>query len=164
MDKKLPEPAAEARTGAATTTLASLPVIDKSQLEYGKVIHWIVIIACLICLITPVLILMFPGSCFLNPSRLFNAIFEGKNPAEIWKAAGVPFKSGDFWKLFLRNIFTPDGAATFGIALGCSVTLWGLIPAARQFLKKKEYFYVFVSLFVMALIFLAMSGVINMAG
>jgi len=163
MDGKISEPAAGTEP-LAPQGQASLPAIDKSQLHYGRVIHWIVIVACIISLITPVLILMFPQSCFLNPTRLFNAIFEGKNPAEIWKAAGVPFKSGDFWKVFLTNIFTPDGFATFGIALGCSVTLWGLIPAIWQFLKKKEYFYVSVSLFVIILIFLAMSGIINMAG
>jgi len=95
---------------------------------------------------------------------LFDAILKGKNPAEIWKAAGVQFKSGDFWPLLVKNFFTPDGFAAFGVALGCSVTLWALIPAVCQFTKKKEYFYVCVSIFIMALIALAMSGVINMAG
>ena len=141
-----------------------IPEVDKSQLYYGKVIHWLTIVACLVTLIAPVLILMFPHSNLLNPSLIFDAIFEGKRPPEIWEAAGVPFKPGSFWKLFLGNIFTPDGFATFGVTLGCSVTLWGLVPAAWQFLKKKEYFYVGVSLFVMALIALAMSGLVNMAG
>jgi hypothetical protein len=138
--------------------------IDKSQLYYGKVIHWVTIFSCLITLIAPVLILLFPHRNLLNPSLIFNAIFEGKNPAGIWESAGVPFKSGDFWKLFLTSLFTPDGFATLGIALGCSVTLWALIPAVWQFTRKKEYFYVFVSLFVIALIALAMSGLVNMAG
>jgi len=84
--------------------------------------------------------------------------------AAIWEAAGVQFKSGDFWKLFKKEFFTSDGLAAFGIVLGCSVTLWALIPAVWQFAKKKEYFYVCVSLFIMALIVLAMSGVVNMAG
>ena len=141
-----------------------IPEVDKSQLFYGKVIHWITIIVCLVTLIAPVLILMFPHSNLLNPSLIFDAIFEGKRPTEIWEAAGVPFKPGGFWKLFLGNIFTPDGFATLGVTLGCSVTLWALVPAAWQFFKKKEYFYVFVSTFVMALIALAMSGLVNMAG
>jgi hypothetical protein len=111
-----------------------------------------------------VLILLFPRSNLLNPTRIFDAIFSGKNPAEIWIAAGVPFKSGDFWKLFFGNLLTPDGFATLGLVLGCSVTLWGLIPALWQFLKRKNFYYAGVSLFVMALIALAMSGLINMAG
>ena len=141
-----------------------MPEINKSQLYYGKVVHWVIIASCLISLVTPVLILMFPDKNFLNPTKLFDAIFTGKNPSQIWEAAGVPFKPGDFWKLFLKNIFTPDGFATLGLALGCSVTLWGLIPAIAQFIKEKQYYYICVSLFVMALICLAMSGVINMAG
>ena len=142
----------------------NMPEIDKSQLYYGKVIHWLTIVSCLITLIAPVLILLFPRSNVLNPTLIFDAIFAGKKSAEIWAAAGVPFKSGDFWKLFLGNILTPDGFATLGITLGCSVTLWALIPAVWQFFKKKQYFYVCVSLFVMALISLAMSGLVNMAG
>ena len=141
-----------------------MPEIDKSQLHYGEVVHWITIASCMITLIAPVLILVFPDENILNPAQIFNAIFEGMRPAEIWEAAGVPFKYGDFWKLFLGNFLTPDGFATLGLTLGCSVTLWALIPAAWQFIKKKEYFYVCVSLFIMALITLAMSGLVNMAG
>ena len=141
-----------------------LPEISKSQLYYGKVIHWITFVACLIASAAPVLILIFPKANLLNPNLVFGAIFEGKKPADIWAAAGVPFKSGDFWKLFFHNFFTPDGFATLGIVLGCSVSLWALVPAVWQFAKKKEYFYVCVSLFVMALISLAMSGLVSMAG
>jgi hypothetical protein len=137
---------------------------EKSQLYYGKTVHRITIGACLISLISPVFILLFPDKNYLNEALLFDAIFKGKKTAEIWEAAGVHFKSGDFWKLFIKNIFTPDGLAAFGVALGCSVTLWALIPAVWQFAKKKEYFYVCVSIFIMALIALAMSGLVNMAG
>jgi hypothetical protein len=137
---------------------------DKSQLYYGKVIHWITVVSCLISLISPVFILLFPDKNYLNEALLFDAVLKGRKPAEIWAAAGVSFKSGDFWKLFIKNIFTPDGLAAFGIVLGCCVTLWALIPAVWQFAKRKEYFYVGVSVFIMALIVLAMSGIVNMAG
>jgi Predicted permeases len=141
-----------------------LPYMDKSQLHYGKTAHWITGVSCLISLVTPFFILLFPNKNHLNEVLLFDAILKGKNPAEIWKAAGIQFKSGDFWPLFIKNFFTPDGLAAFGVALGCSVTLWALIPAVCQFTKKKEYFYVGVSIFLMALIVLAMSGIVNMAG
>jgi len=107
---------------------------------------------------------MFPHSNLLNPNLVFTAIFEGNNPAGIWEAAGVPFQPGDFWKLFWNNLFTPEGFATFGMVLGCSVAFWALIPAVWQFGKKKEYFYVCVSLFIMSLIALAMSGLVNIGG
>jgi hypothetical protein len=110
-----------------------------------------------------VFISLFPKANYLNPNLIFDAIFAGKKSAEIWEAAGVPFKTGDFWSLFWRNLPTPDGFATLGVVLGCSVTLWALLPAIWQFLRKREYFYAGVSVFVAALIALAMSGVVSMA-
>jgi hypothetical protein len=145
-----------------------IPDIDKSQLYFGKTVHWITVVSCLISLITPVFILLFPGKNYVDESLLFEAIFDKNFKAmkstEIWEAIGVPFNHGNFWKLFIKNFFTPDGFAAFGVILGCSVTLWALIPAAWQFTKKKEYFYVCVSIFIIALIVLAMSGIVNMAG
>jgi len=138
--------------------------VDKSRLYYGKTAHWITVVSCLVSLITPFFILLFPEKNYLNEALLFDAVFKGRKAADIWAAAGVSFKSGDFWTLFRENFFTPDGFAVFGVVLGCSVTLWALIPAVWQFTKKKEYFYVCVSLFLMALIALAMSGLVNMAG
>ena len=158
MERKLPESTAE------TERQDSPPAIALSQQHYGVVAHWVSITSCLIALAAPVLVLLFPHNNMLNPNLIFGAIFEGKRPAEIWAAAGVPFETSGFWKLFLENFFTPDGLAALGVALGCSVTLWALLPAVWQFAKKKEYFYVCVSLFVMCLIALAMSGFINMAG
>ena len=141
------------------------PVIDKSQLLYGKLAHILAMIACMIALIAPVLILSFPHRNLLNPTLLFNTIFEGKNPADIWAFAGnVDFESTGFWKLFADNFFAPDGFAALGVIIGCSAALWALIPAFWQFFKKKEYFYVCVSLFIMSLISFAMSGLIDMAG
>jgi len=137
--------------------------IDKSQLYYGKVAHWITIVSCLISLIASVFILLFPGKNYLDEAMLFETIFKGENPSEIWMSAGFAFNSGDFWKLLIKNLFTPDGFAAFGVTLGCSVTLWALIPAIWQFAKKKEYFYVCVSIFIVALIILTMSGIVNMA-
>ena len=137
------------------------PCIEKSQIQFGTIVHWITIASCLIALIAPVFILLLPDKNLLNPTLLFNAIFEGKRAAEIWEAAGVSFQDGGFWKLFFGNFFTPDGIAAFAVALGCSVTLWALIPAAWQFGKKKNYFYLGVSFFIMALAALAMSGMIN---
>jgi hypothetical protein len=137
---------------------------DKSQLYYGKATHLITVISCLISLITPFFILLFPNKNYVDEALLFSNIFKGRHPARIWESAGFHFQTGDFWKQLIKNFFTPDGFAAFGIALGCSVTLWALIPAVWQFAKKKEYFYVYVSIFFMALIVLAMSGLVNMAG
>ena len=145
-------------------TLTEIPEIHKGHWYFGCISHWLAISSCLISLLCPVLILMYPQRNVLNPTLIFNAIFEGKRPAEIWEAAGVPFTSGEFWKIFFYNVFTPDGFALFGIVLGCSAALWALVPAVWQFIKKKEYFNIIISLLVMALISLAMSGIVTIAG
>jgi len=138
--------------------------IHKSQLYYGNVAHWITTISCLIALIAPVFILLFPRSNLLAPNMVFGAIFKGLKPAEIWETSGAPYTYGDFWQLYIRNLLSPDGFATFGIVLGFCVTLLSFFPAVWIFIKKREFIYAGISLFVVALIVLAMSGLINMAG
>jgi len=135
-----------------------IPEIERSQLYYGKTSHIIIIISCVISLLAPVFIIVFPNKNILDPYLIFNAVFEGKPPAMIWEAAGVSFESENFWKYFSGKLFTPDGFALFGIALGCSVSLWAMIPAIWQYLIKREYLYVFISLFIILLIAFAISG------
>jgi len=139
--------------------------LHKAQLVYGDMIHWLTIVSCIIALFAPVFCLMFPKSNILNPGLVFEAIFDGKKTAQIWQAAGISVdENWSFWKSFFDNFFTAEGFAILGIVAGCSVTLWGLIPAIGVFFKKKEYLYVGISIFVMALIILAMSGILAMGG
>ncbi len=138
--------------------------VHPAQQIFGSVVKYITMVSCLISLVAPVFILLFPKANTLNPNLIFSAIFEGKKASEIWTIAGVPFEQGSYWTLFFRDIFTPDGFATFGIALGCSVTAWALIPAVVIFIKKKEYLYSGICIFVFCITMLAMSGIINMAG
>ena len=140
------------------------PKPDESQLVYGAVVHWITIASCLIALIGPVLILLFTEKNLLHPNQVFSAIYEGKKPDEIWAAAGIAFSAGGFWPLLWNNLFTPDGFALFGVALGCSVTLWALLPTTWVFIRQRDWRYAGVSMFVTGLIALAMSGIVNMAG
>ncbi|MCL2833101.1 MAG: hypothetical protein FWD78_08020 [Treponema sp.] len=139
-------------------------IVDDYQVWYGIMVHWISITVCIIALIAPVLILLFPSKNILNPNLVFRAMFDGKKAVDIWAAAGTPFKTGDFWPLFIKNFFTPDGFGLLGITIGCSVTLWSLIPAIYLLAKRKDWFYTGVSLFVFVLIALAMSGLVQMAG
>jgi len=136
----------------------------KAQMHYGYVVHGITIASCLIALAAPVLILSFPGANLLNPNLIFGAIFEGQSPYEIWLSAGVQFEPGDFWGLFWNGLFAPDGFAMFGIVLGCSSALWALLPSAWSYAKEKNALYLWISVFIVFLILLAMTGIINMAG
>jgi len=137
----------------------AIPEIGKSQMYFGLVYHWVIIVSCLVSLITPVFILLFPDSNIMNPNIVFSAVFEGKRASEIWEAAGADFNAVGFWKLLAGNILSPDGFAMFGITLGCSVALWALVPAACRFIAKRNWFYAAVCFFIMALMALAMSGI-----
>ena len=140
-----------------------LAIQNKAQVYYGGVVHAVTIASCLIALLTPVLILLFPGANLLNPNLIFGAIFEGQSPAEIWLGAGVPLEQGSFWGLFWDNLFTPDGFAMFGIVLGCSSALWALIPTVWSYVKEKSWFYLGISVSIMLLIIFAMTGLVSVA-
>lgn len=133
---------------------------DKAQKYYGSVTHWITIVCCLVALIAPVFILLFPDANMLNPNQVFGAIFRGNTSDEIWATTGMSFQFGDFWRILISNILRPDGIASLFIAIGCSVTMWAMLPATSTFIKRKEYFYAGVSAVIIALVALAMSGLI----
>ena len=137
---------------------------DRAHVRYGGVMYAIGFISCMIALLAPLLILLFPHSNILNPNLVFGAIFSGQSPAEIWMTAGVDFRQGNFWRLLRDNLFTPDGFAIFGIALGCSSAFLALCTAAWSYAKGKKWFFLGVVLFNQLLMALAMTGLINMAG
>ena len=131
--------------------------IPSYQTAYGNAVHWITILSCVIATIAPVFILAKPENNVLNPNRIFNSIFSGETPAQVWAAAGSGFPGGHF---YLTNFCTGDGFAQFGVALGCSVTLWGLLPAILILLKKKDYLHTIVCTLAFLLIAFSMSGLI----
>ena len=138
--------------------------ITKSQWVFGQIVHYVTIVSCLIALLSPVLIMIFRSSNILNPNLVFDAIFDGKKYDEIWRIANVSFDQIGFWNLLAHNFYKPDGFAYVGIVLGCSVALWGLIPAAIINLRKKQILFGCICIFVATLIVLAMSGILQMAG
>lgn len=127
--------------------------ISKSQQVYGIVIHWITIASAIVAMVAPVLILLRPEHNVLNPNFIFAAIWEGQGIDEIWAGAEGGFPGAHF---YLQNFWAGDGFAQFGIAFGCSVAVWGLIPAIFNYIKEKEYVYAGLGLFIAALIIFAL--------
>jgi len=68
------------------------------------------------------------------------------------------FTDGHFWA---EHPTSGDGFTQIGLALGCSVALWGLILAAGAFLKDKVYLYVALSLWVGTLVLLSAAGLVK---
>ena len=133
------------------------PKMPKAQIVYGEIVYWVTIVACIICMIGPLIAISSPENNILNPHYLFAAIFDGKNAETVWKEVGVGFPGGHF---YFKNFAKGDGFTQFGLALGCSVALWGLIAAAIAYFAERIYLYVFLGLWVGLLVFLSMTGLV----
>ena len=129
-----------------------------SQIIYGEIVYWITVVACLVCMVGPVIALADPTNNVSNPYKLFDAIFAGKSAAEVWRAAGSEFPGGHF---YLQHFAKGDGFTQLGLALGCSVGLWGLLATAVAFLKEKAPLYTVLALWVSLLIALSMIGIVS---
>jgi len=134
------------------------PKMPLAQTIYGEIIYWITVLACIVCMIGPVISMASVKNNVLNPHYLFAGIFEGKNTETIWQEVGGGFPGGHFW---FKNFTMGDGFTQFGLALGCSVALWALLAAAIAYLAEKVYFYVILSLWVALLVFLSASGILQ---
>ncbi len=134
------------------------PKMPKAQIVYGSIVYWITILACIICMIGPVISVASPDNNVLNPYKLFNAIFEGKDAQTVWEEVGGEFPGGHF---YLKNLMFGDGFTQFGLALGCSVALWALIAAAIAYAADRIYLYVALSIWVAGLVGLSMVGIVG---
>ncbi len=132
------------------------PKMPRAQTVYGAIVYWITILSCIICMIGPVISVASPDNNVLNPYKLFNAIFEGKDAQTVWKEVGGEFPGGHF---YLRNFSYGDGFTQFGLALGCSVALYALIASAVAYASDKIYLYVGLSIWVAAMVALSMVGI-----
>jgi len=134
------------------------PKMPRAQTVYGAIVYWVTIVACLICMIGPVISVASPDNNVMNPYKLFNAIFEGKDAQTVWQEVGGKFPGGHF---YLKNFTYGDGFTQFGLALGCSVALWALLAVAISYVADRIYLYVILALWVSALVALSMIGIVG---
>ena len=139
-------------------TTDTAPKMPRAQTTYGAIVYWITILSCIICMIGPVLSVAAPEKNVLNPYKLFNAIFQGKDAQTVWQEVGGEFPGGHF---YLKHITYGDGFTQFGLALGCSVALWALLVAAFAYAVDKIYLYVGLALWVAARVALSMIGIVG---
>ena len=132
------------------------PKMPRANNVYGAIVYWVTIASCLICMVGPVLSVAYPDNNTLNPYKLFNAIFEGKDAKTVWEEVGGGFPGGHF---YLKNFTQGDGFTQFGLALGCSVALWALIATAVAYFADRNYLYVSLSIWVAIMVALSMVGI-----
>jgi len=109
-------------------------------------------------MVGPVISVAFPDKNVMNPYKLFNAIFQGKDAATIWQEVGGGFPGGHF---YLKHLSFGDAITQAGIAFGCSVALWGLLASAVVYVKEKNHIYVILALWVSLLVALSMIGIVS---
>jgi hypothetical protein len=137
--------------------------LAQSHALYAQTVHVLTIVSAVVSLFVPIFILAFSNVNILNPNRIFAAIFSGANPKEIWATASTGFPPGAHF--YLRFPHAPDAWAMAGINLGCSVGLWGLLPAIScQAVKEKNYFEAVAGLILALLIFCSMTGILSLGG
>jgi hypothetical protein len=135
------------------------PIIPRAQIVYGEIVYWITIAACIICMIGPLIAMASPKNNVADPWFLFAEIFAGKDAHAVWEEVAGEFPGGHFWA---KNFTKGDGFTQFGLALGCSVAIWGLLAAAVMYLvSDKVYLYVVLALWVASLVFLSASGIVG---
>ncbi len=135
------------------------PKMPRAQTIYGAIVYWVTILSCIICMIGPVVSVASPDNNVLDPYKLFNAIFEGKDAETVWQEVGGNFPGGHF---YLKHFTYGDGLTQVGLALGCSVALWALIAAAISYASDKIYLYTALSIWVAGLVALSMVGIVGM--
>jgi len=143
---------------------APRPEADASQRVFAAVSLGVTLAACLAALAAPALLLWFPGADRPDHPAMFGALFQKEPPARVWRAGGVDFADRGFWGLIRDQGFGPDGLALAAIALGCSVTLWALLPTAWVYWRRRDFKYAALALALAGLTALAMSGWVRMEG
>ncbi len=134
------------------------PIMPKAQIFYGECVYYLTVVACLICIVGPLIAMINPDDNVMNPYFTFAAIFKGYSTAQVWTEVAGGFPGGHFW---MDNFFTGDGFTQFGLALGCTSAGIALIPAAFVYATERIYIYSGFCLFVAAFIFLASSGLVS---
>ena len=132
--------------------------IPLEQIVYGDVVYWITIGAAIICMVGPLLSIVFVENNVLNPHYLFAAIFEGKDPDTIWNEVGDGFPGGHFWYKYPTS---GDGITQFGLVLGCSVALWALLASVVAYLRKGVLLYTLLGLWVAGMVALSTIGLME---
>ncbi len=122
----------------ATDDIEEQHPIDRQQLVFGELVHWLTIGASVLALLAVPLALAWPARNLLNPNRILAAVWSGRTPADIWAAADGGFPGAHF---YLRHPTLGDGLAQLTVELGCSIVLLAMVPTALSYLHQRLYFY-----------------------
>jgi hypothetical protein len=108
--------------------------VSRAQEIYGNVTYWVCVAATMLCTVGPVICIAYPENNVMNPRLLFQYMWEGKKPDQIWQSAVGGFPGGHYW---LRSLGRGDGIIQFGLVLGCFSACLALTAASAAYVFEK---------------------------
>jgi hypothetical protein len=130
-----------------------------SGLIYGECTFWITIAGMLVS-IAGMLYYFAGNSQLLKVDTLMQDLWEGKNPAYIWKSNGASDAQFEQWKL--SNLSFGDGIAMLGISICCFAGVVGAWGAwvGMVISKEKSVFFQIFAMIICILLSCAACGLI----
>jgi len=111
-------------------------------------------------MIGPIVSLLFPENNLIDVYKVFDLVWEGRKPDQIWKIllGGEKFPGPHFW---IYHLPKGDAITQLGLWLGCSCALFSSFVTGIVFLIKREILYFIMSMWVSVMIFFAMLGIVH---
>ncbi len=105
-----------------------------SGLVYGEIVYWGTLIGSFVSIIGAVISFVTKRN-FVDPGYMLTAIWQGKSVEEIWTGATGALPHGHW---YIHNLFTGNGLAEFGLAIGVFTITPACFCAAFFLFKEKE--------------------------
>lgn len=127
----------------------------------GDILYWVCIIGAIISMIGPIVSILWPDNNIASPYHVFDRVWEGKNPGEVWAATTQEGKypGAHFW---VHNLTKGDGITQLGVWLGSISGLLASFFAGLVFLFKRNWSYWLMSWWASFMILFAMLGILEM--
>ena len=135
--------------------------VSRVQETYGNVTYWVCVAATILCTVGPVICIAYPENNVMSPYLLFQNLWQGKSPDQIWQAAADGFPGGHYW---LRSLGRGDGIIQLGLVLGCFSACLALAAssAAYVFENPRQYGWALTALSIGVIVLLAALGFLHM--
>jgi hypothetical protein len=143
------------------------PRVPFAGIVVGDIIYWICIIAAFICMVGPVVGLLYPDNNVADPFKIFSLVWAGDTAKEIW-AAVTPdgkYPGPHFW---IHHLSKGDGITQLGVWLACACSLPAVIVGGIVYLfgfggARKSATYLIICWWVAFMILFSMLGILKMA-
>jgi len=128
-----------------------------SGLVYGEIVYWGTLIGSFVSIIGAVISFVTKRN-FVDPGYMLTAIWQGKSVEEIWSGATGALPHGHW---YIHHLFTGNGLAEFGLAIGVFTIIPACFCAAICLFKEKEYVFGAMAAIAGIITTLSMFGVLS---